>query len=176
MTLRERCLAIDLLVLDVDGVLTEGGIIYGWSSGEAVEEIKAFHVRDGSGLKYWHLAGKQSAIVTGRSSPLVALRAEELGIRHVLQGEPEKLKGLQALQHTTGCPPSSICYIGDDLPDATAMQAVGLAVAVADACADTKAAAHFQTRAPGGKGAVREVIELVLRCQGLWPQRATAHR
>src|SRR5215207_8871580 len=97
-TLRDRCAGIELLVLDVDGVLTAGGIVYGAVGGEATMEIKAFHVRDGSGLKLWHAAGKRSAIITGRSSPVVAVRAAELGVASVSQGAADKLAGLARLR------------------------------------------------------------------------------
>jgi YrbI family 3-deoxy-D-manno-octulosonate 8-phosphate phosphatase len=167
-TLRERCLGVELLVVDVDGVLTGGGIVYGAAGGEANLEVKAFHVRDGSGLKLWHRAGLRSAIVTGRSSPVVEVRAAELGVARVLQGAADKLAGLTAVAAEMNLAPIAICYVGDDLPDVPAMRQAGLAVAVADACALARAAAHHVTRAPGGRGAVREVIELVLRCQGKW--------
>jgi 3-deoxy-D-manno-octulosonate 8-phosphate phosphatase (KDO 8-P phosphatase) len=168
LTLRERCAGIDLLVVDVDGVLTAGGIVYGATGGDANLEIKAFHVRDGSGLKVWHAAGKRSAIVTGRRSPVVAVRAAELGVASVIQGTADKLAGLLLLQQETGIDLNAVCYVGDDLPDAPAMAAVGLAVAVADACPEARAAAHYVTSAAGGRGAVRETIERVLRCQGRW--------
>src|SRR5262245_63123294 len=100
-TLRERCLGVELLVVDVDGVLTGGGIVYGAAGGEANLEVKAFHVRDGSGLKLWHRSGLRSAIVTGRSSPVVEVRAAELGVARVLQGarSEEHTSELQSLRH-----------------------------------------------------------------------------
>ncbi|MFO0879541.1 MAG: phenylphosphate carboxylase subunit delta [Gemmataceae bacterium] len=168
LSLRERCAAIELLVLDVDGVLTAGGIIYGSHRGEAAQEIKIFHVRDGSGLKLWHAAGKRSAILTGRTSPLVRLRADELGIGRVLQGAENKRVGLEQLLRDEGMEPRAVCYVGDDLPDAAAMRQVGLAVAPADACADARATAHYIAKASGGQGAVRETIERILRCQAKW--------
>jgi 3-deoxy-D-manno-octulosonate 8-phosphate phosphatase (KDO 8-P phosphatase) len=168
-SLRQRCLGIDLLVLDVDGVLTAGGIVYGELGGTATLEVKAFHVRDGSGLKLWHRAGKRSAVITGRSSALVEVRADELGIGWVQQGVVQKDEGLQSLLATTGLSAAAACYIGDDLPDVPAMRQCGLAVAVADACPEARSAAHYITTALGGRGAVREVIELVLRCQDSWP-------
>jgi len=167
-SLRDRIQAIDLMVLDVDGVLTGGGIVYATHSGEASQEIKAFHVRDGSGLKRWHLAGKRSAIVTGRSSAIVERRAAELGIGMVLQGMEDKATGLKQVLAWAGLGPASVCYVGDDHPDVPAMRLAGLAVAVADACPDARAAAHYVTGAAGGAGAVRETIERVLRCQGRW--------
>jgi YrbI family 3-deoxy-D-manno-octulosonate 8-phosphate phosphatase len=170
-SLRERCAGIELLVVDVDGVLTAGGIVYGALAGEASLEINTFHVRDGSGLKLWHRAGKRSAILTGRSSPVVEVRAAELGVTRVFQGAADKLAGLTRLAGELKIDPTAICYVGDDVPDVPAMRRVGLAAAVADGCAEARAAAHYVTRAGGGRGAVREVIELILRCQQQWDPR-----
>jgi YrbI family 3-deoxy-D-manno-octulosonate 8-phosphate phosphatase len=166
LTLAQRCAGIALLVLDVDGVLTGGGIAYG--SGGL--EVKEFHVRDGSGLILWHRAGKRSAVVTGRSSPVVASRAEELGVAFVEQGAAEKLPAYRRVLERAEVGPEAVCYVGDDLPDLPPLRHSGLAVAVADACPEVRAAAHFITRSPGGRGAVREAIELILRCQGAWPK------
>jgi 3-deoxy-D-manno-octulosonate 8-phosphate phosphatase (KDO 8-P phosphatase) len=169
-SLRERCTPVELLVLDVDGVLTDGGIVYtaGGPDGQALGEVKQFHVRDGSGLKLWHLAGRRSALLTGRTSPLVDLRAGELGVTFVRQGSADKLAGYQELLRQAGVEAGATCYVGDDVPDVPVLGRCGLAVAVADACAEARAAAHYITRTPGGRGAVREVIELILRCQGRW--------
>jgi len=163
-TLRERCAAIELLVVDVDGVLSAGGIIYGGAD----LEHKQFHVRDGSGLKWWHQAGKRSGLITGRRAPLVERRAAELGIGFVVQGAADKLPAYRSLLADAGVSAESVCYVGDDLPDVPPMRASGLAVAVADACAEARADAHYITHTPGGRGAVREIIELILRCQGYW--------
>lgn len=161
-TLRQRCSAIELLVVDVDGVLTAGGIGYGTPE----LEYKTFHVRDGSGLKMWQRAGKRAAILTGRRSPIVDRRAAELGIAFVVQGAADKLPALQQLLTDAGVAAEAACYVGDDLPDVPPLRTCGLAVAVADACAAARASAHYITRAAGGGGAVRETIELILRCQG----------
>jgi 3-deoxy-D-manno-octulosonate 8-phosphate phosphatase (KDO 8-P phosphatase) len=165
VTLQHRCLAIELLIVDVDGVLTSGGIVYADSG----LEIKTFHVRDGSGLKAWQQAGKQAAIITGRSSPVVDLRARELDIPCVVQGVSDKAAVLRHVLETTGCRPEQVCCLGDDLADLPVLSGSGLAVAVADACPEVIAVAHYVTRAAGGRGAVREAIELILRCQGTWP-------
>lgn len=163
-TLQERCAVIELLIVDVDGVLTDGGIVYGTGG----LEVKAFHVRDGSGLKLWRKAGKRSGVITGRSSPVVDIRAAELDVSFVVQGAAEKLAAYREMLTRAGVRPEAVCYVGDDLPDLPPLRRCGLAVAVADACAEVRAAAHYVTRARGGNGAVREVIELVLRCQGAW--------
>jgi 3-deoxy-D-manno-octulosonate 8-phosphate phosphatase (KDO 8-P phosphatase) len=162
-TLPERLQAIELLVLDVDGVMTDGGITY-LEGGEA----KQFHVRDGSGLKIWHFAGKRSAIITGRVSRIVERRAAELGVSPVIQGAEFKLPALRRLLESTGVRAEQACAICDDVPDLGLLVNCGLAVAVADAAPEARAAAHYVTQAPGGRGAVREVIELILRAQGRW--------
>jgi 3-deoxy-D-manno-octulosonate 8-phosphate phosphatase (KDO 8-P phosphatase) len=153
-----------MLVVDVDGVLTGGGIVYADNG----VEIKAFHVRDGSGLKLWHLAGKQAAVVTGRRSPVVDARAVELDVAHVIQGARDKLEPYRGLLAERGLRPEQVCCIGDDLPDLPLLRNCGLAVAVADACPEAVVEAHYVTRTRGGRGAVREVVELILHCQGHW--------
>jgi 3-deoxy-D-manno-octulosonate 8-phosphate phosphatase (KDO 8-P phosphatase) len=163
-TLHERCAAIELLVVDVDGVLTDGGIAY---TANGVE-VKQFHVRDGSGLKCWEKAGKRAGLITGRNSPIIELRAKELGIGLVIQGAADKLPAFRLLLAEAGVLPEQACYVGDDLPDLPPLRNCGLAVAVADACSEARDQAHYITRMPGGRGAVRETIELVLRCQGRW--------
>jgi 3-deoxy-D-manno-octulosonate 8-phosphate phosphatase (KDO 8-P phosphatase) len=163
-TLAKRCAPIELLVLDVDGVLTDGSITYGDNS----LELKTFHIRDGSGLKIWQHVGKRSAIITGRTSPIVEVRAAELGITPVFQGFLEKMPAYRKLLADGSWRPEQVCYVGDDIPDLPVMRHSGLAVAVADACPEAIAEAHYVTRAAGGRGAVREVIELILHGQGLW--------
>jgi 3-deoxy-D-manno-octulosonate 8-phosphate phosphatase (KDO 8-P phosphatase) len=169
-TLRDRCLAVELLVVDVDGVLTDGRIIHG--SGGL--ELKEFHVRDGSGLKVWHGCGKRTGLVTGRRSTAVDVRAAELGIGLVVQGAADKLAALDDLLARAGVGPEAVCCVGDDLPDVPLLARCGLAVAVADACPEARAAAHYVTQAAGGRGAGREVIELILRCQGAWQRAVSA--
>jgi 3-deoxy-D-manno-octulosonate 8-phosphate phosphatase (KDO 8-P phosphatase) len=163
-TLAERCRRIELLVLDVDGVLTEGRIIYSDSGAE----VKQFHVRDGSGLKIWQLSGKRSAVITGRTSNVVDVRAAEVGVGWVFQGAADKLTPYRELLARAGVTPEQVCCVGDDVPDLPLLTRCGLAVAVADACAEARTVAHYVTRTPGGCGAVREVAELILSCQGHW--------
>ncbi|HMF11202.1 MAG TPA: HAD hydrolase family protein [Gemmataceae bacterium] len=164
MTLAERCAGIELLLLDVDGVLTDGGIAYT----DDGREVKQFHVRDGSALKYWHSAGKRAAILTGRTSQVVELRAKEIGIEFVIQGAANKLAAFRNLLGQVTLEPRAVCFVGDDLPDLPVLRHCGLAVAVADACPEVLAEAHYVTRAAGGRGAVREVVELISRSQGHW--------
>jgi 3-deoxy-D-manno-octulosonate 8-phosphate phosphatase (KDO 8-P phosphatase) len=162
--LAARAQKIELLLLDVDGVLTDGSIIYTADG----NEIKRFHVRDGSGLKFWHGHGKRSAIISGRRSEAVERRARELGIALVFQGCAAKLPALDALLAETGLRPEQVCAIGDDLPDLPILRRSGLAVSVADGCAEVRAAADYVTSNPGGRGAVRDAVEWLLRLQGHW--------
>jgi 3-deoxy-D-manno-octulosonate 8-phosphate phosphatase (KDO 8-P phosphatase) len=165
LSLRDRCLAIELLVLDVDGVLTPGGIIHGGGG----MELKEFYVRDGSGLKIWNACGKRIGLITGRRSAAVEVRAEELGIHLVVQGASDKLGAFNDVLTRAGVAPHATCCIGDDLPDLAPLMQCGLAITVSDACPEARAMAHFVTGAAGGRGAVREAVELILRCQGAWP-------
>jgi 3-deoxy-D-manno-octulosonate 8-phosphate phosphatase (KDO 8-P phosphatase) len=171
-TLAERCAPIELLLLDVDGVLTDGSVIL---AGAEVE-VKAFHVRDGSALAIWRREGKQAAIVSGRNSPAVARRATELGIDRVLQGVSDKLAALRQVLADTGLRPDQVAAVGDDLPDLPVLQSVGLAVAVADACSEVRHAAHYVTLTQGGRGGVRETVELILGCQGVWGRVVERYR
>jgi YrbI family 3-deoxy-D-manno-octulosonate 8-phosphate phosphatase len=162
--LRQRCQQIDLLLLDVDGVLTDGSIVYADND----VEIKAFHVRDGSGLKIWRSEGKQAGLITGRRSSVVEIRAAELGLAPVLQGVADKLAAFEDILARLALTREKVCYVGDDLPDLPVLCRCGLAVAVADACPEVIAQAHYVTRTGGGRGAVREVVELILRGQDRW--------
>ncbi len=172
MTFHQRCCRIEVLVLDVDGVLTDGRIVYT----DRGEEIKAFHVRDGSGLKVWTSLGKQAGIITGRRSTIVQRRAEELGIHAVVQGTDDKAAALRQMLVSLGKAPEQACVVGDDIVDVPMLRAVGLAVAVADACWEAKEDADYVTQAPGGGGAVREVVELILRAQGSWQTIVARYR
>ena len=165
MTLAERCRQIDALILDVDGVLTSGHIVY---TAECVE-IKSFHVRDGSAIKLWQSTGKALGILSGRQSQVTALRAKELGIADVEQGNTAKEPGFQKLLAKWNRDAATVAYMGDDLPDVPVMRQVRLALTPADACSEAKQAAHWIAPEPGGEGAVRAAIELILSSQGLWP-------
>jgi 3-deoxy-D-manno-octulosonate 8-phosphate phosphatase (KDO 8-P phosphatase) len=166
MTLHERCQRINMLVMDVDGVLTDGSIVYS----DHGEEFKAFHVRDGSGLKIWLALEKKAGVLTGRKSPIVERRATELGLTAVLQGVDDKLAAFRKVLEEHHLQMDEAAYMGDDLPDLPVLRRCGLAVAVADACPEARDQAHYVTEAPGGRGAVREIIELVLRAQGRWQE------
>lgn len=164
-SLAARCQHIQLLVLDVDGVMTDGRITY---TADGLE-IKSFHVRDGAAVGLWQRSGKKVAIISGRTSKAVDLRAAELGITPLVrQGAADKKLALRTILAATTLPAEQVCAVGDDLADLPLFRACGLAVAVADACDEAKAAAHYVTRTPGGHGVVREVVELLLRAQGRW--------
>ena len=162
--LTARALRIELLLLDVDGVLTDGGIVYADSG----VELKRFHVRDGSGLKLWQQAGKRAAIISGRKSAAVERRAQELGVDLVFQGREDKLAAFEEVLGRTGFAAEQVCALGDDLPDLPILARCGLAVAVADACPEVQEACHYVTRVAGGQGAVREAVEWLLKQQGHW--------
>jgi 3-deoxy-D-manno-octulosonate 8-phosphate phosphatase (KDO 8-P phosphatase) len=150
--------SIRLLVLDVDGVLTDGRLYFG-PRGEA---LKAFHVRDGVGLRQLQRAGLQVAVISGRRSRMVAARCRELGVRHVLQGVGDKLAALKRLCARLKLTTEACACVGDDLPDVPLMRAAALSFAVADAHHSARRAADVVTRLPGGSGAVREVCDHLL--------------
>ena len=150
--------AIRLLVLDVDCVLTDGRLYFG-PRGEA---LKAFHVRDGVGLRELQRAGLEIAVISGRRSPMVAARCRELGVRHVVQGVGDKLDALTRLCVRLKLTPAACACVGDDLPDVPLMRVAALSFAVADAHRTARRAADVVTRLPGGRGAVREVCDHLL--------------
>jgi 3-deoxy-D-manno-octulosonate 8-phosphate phosphatase (KDO 8-P phosphatase) len=162
--LSERAHAIKLLCLDVDGVLTDGSVYLGNNG----EELKAFNIKDGFGLRAVQNVGVQVAIITGRQSLLVQRRADELGITHVYQGNSDKRAAFADLLKKLQLKPQQVAYVGDDFPDLPLMSKVGLAVAPNDAHNEVKAVAHWTTQNGGGRGAVREVCDLILQAQGHW--------
>jgi 3-deoxy-D-manno-octulosonate 8-phosphate phosphatase (KDO 8-P phosphatase) len=156
---------VRLLVLDVDGVLTDGRLFYGPKG----ESLKAFHVRDGFGIKQAAGAGVTVAILSGRKSAAVASRARELGIRHVVQGASDKLVALRKLAKSRGVSLEECACVGDDTPDAPILEAAGLGIAVADAHPDALAAANLVTTRTGGHGAVREVCDWLVAARKVSP-------
>jgi 3-deoxy-D-manno-octulosonate 8-phosphate phosphatase (KDO 8-P phosphatase) len=158
----ERARGVRLAIFDVDGVMTDGTLYIG-AQGEA---FKAFNILDGHGVKMLQSAGIGTAIISGRSSEAVARRAQELAIAHVVQGSADKAASFDKLLATVGLAAQSCAFVGDDIPDLAVMRRCGFAVAVANAADAVKEAAHYVTRASGGRGAVREFCELVLRAQG----------
>ncbi len=160
----EKVKSVSFLILDVDGVLTDGRIIIN----DLGNETKQFHVRDGHGLKLLMRVGIEVIILTGRTSQVVEHRARELGIEEIHQGAKNKLDVLQEIMAKRGISGEHIAYIGDDIVDIPVFRKVGFAVAVADASEDAKEAADYITKNGGGKGAVREICELILKIQNKW--------
>jgi 3-deoxy-D-manno-octulosonate 8-phosphate phosphatase (KDO 8-P phosphatase) len=146
---------IRLVALDVDGVMTDGRVTY-TSDGQ---EIKSFNIKDGAGIKRLHEAGIKTAIITGRSSPMVTRRAKELGIDHVIQGREDKLHALKELLREIGGTLADVAYMGDDLPDLAAIAAVGLGACPSDAVAEVKLQSAWISQHPGGGGCVRELCD-----------------
>lgn len=170
--LNEIAKNIKLLILDVDGVLTDGSIILDNEG----NEFKAFHVRDGHGIKMLHKAGIKTAIITGRHSKVVERRAQELGITEVYQRCHIKSVAYEHLIEKMGISDKEVAYIGDDIVDIPIFKRVGLSVAVADATEETKAEAMLVAQNRGGRGAVREVCELILKSNGKWKEIMDEYR
>ena len=155
---------VKLVVFDVDGVLTDGGIILD----DRGVETKRFHVRDGSGIKYLIRSGLKVAFLSGRTSLVVRVRAAELGVDEVVLGAIDKLPAYEALTARLGLADEEVAYVGDDLPDLPVMRRAGVAAAVADAASEVGEAADVRLASRGGEGAAREFAEMVLRAQGKW--------
>ncbi|PCH63496.1 MAG: 3-deoxy-manno-octulosonate-8-phosphatase KdsC [Gammaproteobacteria bacterium] len=166
-----RAKNIKLVIFDVDGVLTDGSIIIG----DDGEEYKAFHSRDGHGMKLLQYTGVEIGIITGRTSQVVEHRMTSLGINHVYQGQKVKLPAFEALLEQLDLKPEQCAYVGDDWVDLAIMTRVGLAIAVQDADPVVKKHAHWTTQAKGGKGAAREVCELIMEGQGTLQDQIERH-
>lgn len=162
---------IELLLLDVDGVMTDGGIIY--DAGGV--ETKRFNVRDGHGIKMLQRYGIQVGIITGRTSIVVDLRARELGIELVYQGALKKLESYEDVKARTGLDDSRIAYMGDDIIDVPVMRRVAFAATPWDGLAEVRAVAHYVAALGGGRGAVREVCDLILKARGAWDEIAARY-
>lgn len=163
---------ISLLCLDVDGVLTDGSIQVGPDG----EEIKRFYVRDGIGIRVWQRCGGQVAIITGRDGPAIRHRAAELGVDRLHCGVKRKGPVFDEMLGTMGLEPAQVAMVGDDLPDLPIFGRCGYPVAVQDAAEEIRDGAAFVTQAPGGHGAVREVVEHLLRAQGRWSEVVESYR
>lgn len=163
-SIERRASRIKLLLMDCDGVLTDGRL---WLTEEG-DDQKSFNTKDGLGLSLLHRAGLQSGIISGRNSRAVTRRAQDLGIEFVRQGDPDKITAFEQVLQQAAVDENEVAFIGDDLNDIPLMQRAELAVAVADAVGEARSIAHFVTQARGGHGAVREVVELILKSQGRW--------
>jgi 3-deoxy-D-manno-octulosonate 8-phosphate phosphatase (KDO 8-P phosphatase) len=167
---RKRAKQIQVLLMDVDGTITPGTVtLLSQPDGTALE-IKTFDAHDGQGLSLAHTAGLRTGVITGRESAAMRRRARELQIEFVYEKQPTKTAAYEEILKKTGAPESAVAYLGDDLPDLPIMRRVGLAVAVGDAALEVKLAAHFVTKAIGGKGAARELVELILKSKGIWEE------
>jgi 3-deoxy-D-manno-octulosonate 8-phosphate phosphatase (KDO 8-P phosphatase) len=156
--------AIEFLLLDVDGVLTDGRIHFDFEG----REYKSFHVHDAAGIVYWHRAGGRSGFLSGRGGEIVARRAQELGVHDVVLGRVDKADAFAELLARQNLTPAQIAYVGDDLLDLPVLQQVGFAATVPEARREVIAAAHYVTERSGGFGAARDVIEELLRARGAW--------
>jgi 3-deoxy-D-manno-octulosonate 8-phosphate phosphatase (KDO 8-P phosphatase) len=163
-SIERRASRIKLLLMDCDGVLTDGRL---WLTDDG-DEQKSFNTLDGLGLSLLHRAGLKSGIISGRTSKAVTRRAEELGVEFVRQGDPDKIEAYEQVLQQAGVDENEVAFVGDDLTDIPIMRRAELSVAVANAVEETRLVAHYVTRAKGGQGAVREVIELILKSQGRW--------
>jgi YrbI family 3-deoxy-D-manno-octulosonate 8-phosphate phosphatase len=164
MNKEDRLQGVELILSDVDGVMTDGSLVY---DNQGIE-TKRFHIQDGLGIKLWQRSGFRFGIITARSSHIVKLRAAELGVELLRQGTTDKLATVQEILAQLQLEPAQACYIGDDLPDLAVMAHVGWSVAVADAAEEVRRAASCVLQRGGGRGAVRETVESILKAKGLW--------
>ena len=168
--LKKRAKQIQVLLMDVDGTLTDGSVTLVSQPDGTALEIKSFDAHDGQGLTLAHSAGIRTGVITGRESPALLRRAHEMKMEFIYQKQPTKIPALEEILQKSGVPEQAVAYVGDDLPDLPIMRRVGLAVAVGDAVLEAKLAAHYVTRAHAGKGAIREVVELILKSKGIWDE------
>ena len=166
--LKKRAARIKLLLMDVDGTMTDGSVtLLSQTDGTALE-IKTFDAHDGQGLTLAHTAGLRTGCITGRESPALLRRAQEMKMDFIYMKQPVKMPAYEEILIKAGVDDSAVAFIGDDLPDIPLLRRAGLAVAVGDAVPEVKDAAHFTTKAHAGHGAVREAVELILKSKGIW--------
>jgi 3-deoxy-D-manno-octulosonate 8-phosphate phosphatase (KDO 8-P phosphatase) len=165
-----RAKLIKVFLMDVDGTLTPGYVCLQTFPDGSVCEMKMFNAHDGAGIKLASIMGIRTGVIPGRDSPAVMRRAKESSMEFVYQGQPRKTESYLKILATAGVTDKEVAYLGDDIPDLPILQRVGLAVAVANAVVEVKRAAHYVTKAKGGEGAAREVVELILKAQGRWKQ------
>jgi 3-deoxy-D-manno-octulosonate 8-phosphate phosphatase (KDO 8-P phosphatase) len=170
LALKTRAAKIKVILMDVDGTITDGSVtLLSQPDGSALE-IKTFDAHDGQGLTLGRTAGLRMGVITGRESPALRRRMKELGVEFVYEKQPQKIAAYEEVLQKANVREDEVAYLGDDLPDLTVMRRVGLAVAVGDAVPEVKQAAHFITKKNGGKGAARELIELILKSKAIWEQ------
>jgi 3-deoxy-D-manno-octulosonate 8-phosphate phosphatase (KDO 8-P phosphatase) len=169
-SLRRRAARIQILLMDVDGTMTDGSVtLLSQPDGTALE-IKTFDAHDGQGLTLAHTAGLRTGCITGRESAALLRRAHEMKMEFIYQKQPTKIPALEEILKATGVPESAVAFVGDDLPDLPVMRRAGLAVAAGDAVLEVKLAAHYVTKANAGHGAIREAVELILKSKGMWDE------
>ena len=166
--LRKRAAQIEVLLMDVDGTMTDGSVTLLSQTEETALEIKTFDAHDGQGLTLAHTAGLRTGCITGRQSSALLRRAHEMNMEFIYMKQPLKLPAYDEILRKTGASDSAVAYVGDDLPDLPVMLRAGLAVAVGNAVPEVKKAAHYITKARAGHGAIRETIELILKSKGTW--------
>ena len=163
-----RARKIRVFLMDVDGTMTPGEVCLQAFPDGSVSEMKIFNAHDGAGIKLASIMGIRTGVITGRDSPATTRRARESSMEFVFQGQPKKLESYKSILVRAGVTDEEVAYLGDDLPDLPILERVGLAVAVADSVPEVLRAAHYITTVAGGKGAAREVVELILKAQGKW--------
>lgn len=168
--LKKRAAQIKLLLMDVDGTMTDGGVILLSQPDGSALEIKRFDAHDGQGLTLAHTAGIRTGCITGRESPALLRRAHEMKMDYIYMKIPLKLPAYQEILAKASLKDVEVAFVGDDLPDIPILKRVGLAVAVGDAVADVKKIAHYTTKAHAGRGAIREAIEVILKSKGIWDE------
>ena len=166
--LKKRAARIEVLLMDVDGTMTDGGVTLLSQTEQIALEIKTFDAHDGQGLTLAHTAGLRTGCITGRQSSALLRRAREMNMEFIYMKQPLKMPAYEEILRNAGVPDSSVAYVGDDLPDLPLMHRAGLAVAVGDAVPEVKKAAHYVTKALAGRGAIRETVELILKSKGIW--------
>jgi 3-deoxy-D-manno-octulosonate 8-phosphate phosphatase (KDO 8-P phosphatase) len=168
--LKKRAAQVKVLLMDVDGTMTDGSVtLLSQSDGSALE-IKSFDAHDGQGLTLAHTAGLRTGCITGRESSALLRRAHEMKMEFIYMKQPLKMPAYEDILRIAGMSDAAVAYIGDDLPDIPLMRRAGLAVAVGDAVPEVKDAAHYVTKAVAGRGAIREAVELVLKSKGVWQE------
>jgi 3-deoxy-D-manno-octulosonate 8-phosphate phosphatase (KDO 8-P phosphatase) len=168
--LKRRASQIRVLLMDVDGTMTDGGVtLLSQPDGTALE-IKTFNAHDGQGLTLAHTAGLRTGCITGRESPALLRRAHEMKMDFIYMKQALKMPAYEDIMKKTGATDSEVAFVGDDLPDIPLLRRAGLAIAVGDAVPEVKAVAHYTTKALAGHGAIREAVELILRCKGIWEE------
>ena len=167
-SVKKRAAQIQVLLMDVDGTMTDGSVTLSSQTDEIALEIKTFDAHDGQGLTLAHTAGLRTGCITGRQSSALLRRAHEMNMEFIYMKQPLKEPAFEEIIRKASVAESSVAYVGDDLPDLPIMRRAGLAVAVGDAVPEVKKAAHYVTKARAGRGAIRETVELILKSKGIW--------